>query len=81
LPTLPKSPSPIKSSSSIKNMSNMNTGFYHISKTSDRQIKSKIFYTPLKKRFYYIAPTTGKPQPISDILKYIPENRLKTIIG
>jgi len=81
LPTLPKSSSLIKSSSSNKNMSHMNTGFYHISKTNDRQIKSKIFYMPLKKRFYYVAPTTGKPQPIPDIRKYIPENRLKTIIG
>ena len=80
LPQLPKTPSPVKSSSSIKNTSNMNTGFYHISKTTDRQIKSKIFYMPLKKRFYYVLPT-GKPQVITNIHKYIPENRLKTLIG
>jgi hypothetical protein len=81
IPMLSKSPSPAipmlsKSPSPIKSMSNMNTGFYHISKINDRQIKSKIFYMPLKKKFYYVLPT-GSKQPISDIRKYIPENRLK----
>jgi len=80
LPQLPKSPSLMKSSSPIKNMSTVNTGFYHISKTNDRQIKSKIFYKPSVKRFYYVL-STGKPQVITNIQKYIPENRLKTLIG
>jgi hypothetical protein len=80
-PTPIRSSTPTKSSTPVKSMANINTGFYHISKLDTREIKSKIHYIPLKKKFYYILPDGRKKLILNtDIHKYIPENRLKNFI-
>lgn len=77
--TLPKLPnSPVRSPIPVRNMSDINTGFNYIGKLGNRMVKSRIFYMPKAKKFYYKLQTGEKKQIFnSEIPKYIPANALR----
>lgn len=60
-------------------MTDVNTGFDHIATVQNRISRSRIFYMPKAKKFYYKLPD-GKKKLVTNVEKYIPETALRNFI-